>query len=120
MPDILSILDNLPNNEDRRRFNLIRANMRKAALMAIQASIGVENFNGDDNHFLDALDIQVVMLMERAGLIPQIYFSNPFSHITSPKSLIAFEAEIKENLKKALEAPETTTGWAATEKDKIQ
>lgn len=104
--NLLEVLDRLDDNK-RHTFLTIRANMRKAYLCSIQASVGMQYYSTEDDTFLDALDQKVGMLMARAGVAERTDNVDPFAHITRPASLIAMEREISEELQKRLEERKT-------------
>lgn len=89
MAHIHEVLENI-RQEDQQKFINIRTNMRKAYLMAISSSVGINNYNAEDDTFFDALDIKVEMLMHRAGIetpsnenrIAETNVSDPFALMT--------------------------------------
>lgn len=67
MTSIHETLERL-NEADRQKFITMRMSMRRAYLMCIQASVGMQNYIPEDDTFMDAIDIKVEMLSNRAGL----------------------------------------------------
>lgn len=53
---------------DRHKFLTVRNSIRRSYLMAIQATVGIQNYCPEDDSFMDAVDIKVEMLMHRAGI----------------------------------------------------
>ncbi len=65
--DITETLANM-RDADQKKFLTIRTNMRKTYLMSIQATVGIQNYQTEDDTFLDALDLKCEMLAARAGM----------------------------------------------------
>lgn len=69
MPDVRDIVARL-NPEDIAVWNEHRTCMRKCYLTAVNATIGVEKFEQQDDSFLDLIDIRLALLFDRAGFLP--------------------------------------------------
>ena len=78
--------------QDQKKFLTVRTAMRRAYLMAIAGTVGIQNYNSTDDTFMDAIDIKVEMLMQRAGIetpsnenrIAEENVNDVFSLITRP------------------------------------
>lgn len=89
--DVLNTLANMKENE-QKLFLTIRNRMRKAYMLSIKQTIGIENYNETDDTFLDAIDIKCEMLAARAGMstLDNENFNaeenvlDPFAMITRP------------------------------------
>lgn len=58
--------------EDRALYQKIRTDMRKVYLNAHTNIVSIENWNVDDDYFLDLLDMKIAVLFDRAGAIEGI------------------------------------------------
>lgn len=91
MTDIRDKLEEI-KHDDMQRFLIVRTAMRRAYLMAINATVGITRYQSEDDTFMDAIDLKVEMLMKRAGVQtpmnentqPESNASDPFSLITRP------------------------------------
>ena len=69
--DIRELYNSL-SPEDRTIYQRIRTDMRKVYLNAHTNIIGMENWQVDDDYFLDLIDMKIAVLFDRAGAIEGI------------------------------------------------
>ena len=69
MPDVRDIVARLAP-EDIAVWNEHRTCMRKCYLAAVNATIGIDKFEQQDDSFLDLIDIRLALLFDRAGFLP--------------------------------------------------
>lgn len=67
MPDIRDVLKGL-SAEDRAIYTEVRTQMRRAYLYAHSRTLPIEQYNQEDDAFLDLLDIKIAQLFDRAGV----------------------------------------------------
>src|SRR5438046_1715839 len=68
MPDIRDTINSL-SIEHKAMWSEHRTCMRKCYLAAVNATIGIDKFEPQDDSFLDLIDIRLALLFDRAGLI---------------------------------------------------
>ena len=90
MPDVRDIVARL-NHEEIAVWNEHRTCMRKCYLTAVNATIGVEKFEQQDDSFLDLIDIRLALLFDRAGFLPA-----GLEKVTGKETADKIEQEIKE------------------------
>lgn len=66
MNDIRDILKGL-DPEHRAIYTECRTTMRRAYLSALAKVLPIEQYNGDDDYFLDLIDIKIAQMFDRAG-----------------------------------------------------
>lgn len=118
--DILTRLDQM-RDEDRKKFLIVRASMRRAYLMSLQATVGIAKYQMEDDTFMDAMDAKIEMLMTRAGIEtplnaneqPQQNATDPFAHITRPSDLRMLEQEISKQVESLAKKDPPANGWGS-------
>ena len=115
--DVLNTLANMKENE-QKLFLTIRNRMRKAYMLSIKQTIGIENYNETDDTFLDAIDIKCEMLAARAGMSTmdneninaEENVLDPFAMITRPTP--ATELKVDEGKLEGSITKPTVVDWA--------
>lgn len=90
MPDIRNILKGLSLN-DRALYAETRTTMRRAYLYAHSKVLPIDQYNEQDDAYLDLIDIKIAMLFDRAGV---------FNHVEGSldtETVKAIETGIKES-----------------------
>lgn len=90
MPDVRDTVARL-NPEDLAVWTEHRTCMRRCYLAAVNATIGVEKFEKQDDSFLDLIDIRLALLFDRAGWLP-----TGMEKITGKEEADKLEAQIIE------------------------
>ena len=68
MPDIREIMNAL-SPDDRAMYAEARSNMRRAFLNAHNNTVGIANWEQQDDSLLDLIDIRLALLFDRSGRI---------------------------------------------------
>lgn len=66
MPDIRDVLKAL-DDEDKRLYSQIRTEMRRSYIAALSQIIGIDQYDANDDAFLDLIDIKIAILFDRSG-----------------------------------------------------
>ena len=66
MPDIREIMNAL-SPDDRAMYAEARSNMRRAFLDAHNSTVGIANWEQQDDSLLDLIDIRLALLFDRSG-----------------------------------------------------
>ena len=90
------------NAEDRQRFITMRMTMRRAYLMCIQSSVGMNRYCAEDDTFMDAIDLKIEMLATRSGMNtlttvnnePRENGNDPFAMLTRIPAPLADKKEV--------------------------
>jgi len=90
MPDIRDVLKGL-DADSRAVYTEVRTQMRRAYLYAHSKALPIEQYNQEDDNFLDMIDIKIAMLFDRAGV-----FNHVEGHLNSDKA-----AEVEQTLHQA-------------------
>lgn len=67
MPDIRDVLKGL-SPDDRALYSEVRTTMRRAYLAAHAKCLPIEQYQHEDDAFLDLIDIKIALLFDRAGV----------------------------------------------------
>lgn len=71
MPDIRDVLKGL-DIDSRAIYTEVRTQMRRAYLYAHSKTLPIEQYNQEDDNFLDMIDIKIAMLFDRAGVFNHV------------------------------------------------
>lgn len=71
MPDIRDVLKGL-DTDSRAIYTEVRTQMRRAYLYAHSKTLPIEQYNQEDDNFLDMIDIKIAMLFDRAGVFNHV------------------------------------------------
>lgn len=85
MPDIRDILKGLDKTH-RAVYTEVRTTMRRAYLYAHSKTLPIEDYNEQDDNFLDLLDIKIAQLFDRAGTFNHVE-GNLASPVEAEKAL---------------------------------
>lgn len=68
MPDIRAILESM-SLEHRALYSQFRTEMRKVYLSAHNQTVGLADWEQQDDFFMDLIDIKLMLLFDRAGAL---------------------------------------------------
>lgn len=94
MPDIRDVLKGL-SPDDRALYQETRTNMRRAYLAAHAKILPIEQYDENDDHFLDVIDLRIAILFDRAGV-----FNHVEGHIDTAKA-VEIEAKVEDKFESA-------------------
>lgn len=104
MNDIRDILKGL-DKEHRAVYTETRTAMRRAYLYAHSKILPIEQYEEDDDYFLDLIDIKIAQLFDRSGS-----FNHTEGNLGTEKAQ-AIEDDINEKAQQSQASKMLTTGW---------
>lgn len=88
MSDIRDVLKGL-DAEDRALYQEVRTTMRRSYLAAHARLLPIEQYDFEDDAFLDLIDIKVAILFDRSG-----HFNHVEGHLDTEKA-VSIEKDVK-------------------------
>ena len=113
MPDIRDVLKGL-SPDDRALYSEIRTNMRRAYLGCHAKLLPIDQYDFQDDAFLDLIDIKIATLFDRAGVFNHV--EGNLDTAQANKIALQVEADGATAATRMMQQPITqNSGWGKTQ-----